>query len=155
MLDRFCGSDEEGRAEGAERFAMKAQVTIREILADYRGTKLAVESIANRFFNGRAILLQSIARVMEDLFHFLQLYSEGIARHLSKSQPADHRSPQMAEAAQKASAVMVEKVIDYAKATVALHFGDKRQALDAVSPHLEGQQAQKAVPLKDAGSEPA
>lgn len=157
MLDHFCGSDAKRRAEGAERFAMEAHITIGEILADYRGAKLAVESIANRFFNGRAILLQSIARAMEELFHFVELYAEGIARHLSKTQPADYRSSQTEEAAQKASTVMVDKVIDYAKATVALQFGDKRQALDAVSSHLDEQQEPKAVPLQDsnAGSGPA
>ena len=157
MLDHFSGSDAEVDAEGAERFAMEAQVTIGEILADYRGATLAVESIAKRFFNGRAILLQSIARAMAELFHFVELYAEGIARHLSKSQPADYRSPQTEETAQKASAVMVDKVIDYAKARVGLHFGDKRQALDAISLHLDDQQEPKAVPLPDsnAGSGPA
>ena len=94
---------------------------------------------------------------MQELFNFVELYAEGVARHLSKTEPADYRSPQTDEAAQKASAVMVDKVIDYAKATVALHFGDKRQALDAVSPHLDEQQEPKAVPLQDsnAGSGPA
>ena len=157
MLDHFCGSGAEGHAEGAERFAMEAQVTIDEILADYRGAKLALESIANRFFKGRAILLQSIARAMEELFHFVELYAEAIARHLSETQPADYRSLQTEEAAQKASTVMVDKVINYAKARVALHFGDKRQALDAVSSHLYEQQEPKAVPVQDsnAGSGPA
>jgi hypothetical protein len=157
MLDHFSGSDAEGHAEGAERFALEAQVTIGDILADYRGAKLAVESIANRFFNGRVIILRSIARDMEELFHLVELYAEGIARHLSQTQPADYRSPQTEEAAQKASDVMVDKLIDYAKATIALHFGDKSQALDAVSLHLDELQKPKAVPLQDSktGSGPA
>lgn len=140
MLDHFSSSDAKVHAEGAQRFAIEARVTIGEILADYRGAILAVESVANRFFKSRAILLQSIARAMQELSDVVELYGEGIARHLSKIEQADYRSPQTDESAQKASAVMFDKVVDYAKATVALYFGDKRQALDAVSPHLERQQ---------------
>jgi len=120
-------------ARGLEFFAVRLHYAVSETMIDLRTAGLAMESISGRFFQGRDILFPSIARAMDGACQAARIFAE----KLPDTPSADRTNSEQPErTARDRSAVLVVKLIDYAKATVALRFGERTRALEALKPHL-------------------
>jgi hypothetical protein len=133
-------------ARGVEFFAIKVHHAASDIMVDLRAAGLATESISGRFLQGRSILFRSIARDMDRACQAVRICAE----KLPNTQSADRTgSERLEKAAQDRNAVLMRRLVDYAKATVALRFGEKTRALEALRPHLSrGQVGQGRPPTK-------
>jgi hypothetical protein len=131
-------------ARNLEFFAVNVHRAVSETMIDLRATRLAKESISTRFFHKRNILFGSIAQAMDEACQAAQIFAE----NLPDTPSADTtNSEQLERAAQDRSAILVVKLIDFSKATVALRFGERTRALEALQPHLSrGKEGQGRLP---------
>jgi hypothetical protein len=125
---------------GGNFFVAKVDEMISDILSDLRAAELALASISERFFQRRTIILQWIARAMNET----RQDAKSCAEELVKTEPDQRASSQHLESvAQDKSEVIVRKLVDYAQAFALLRFDEKGQAEKLVKPHLPGSSVAK------------
>ncbi len=119
---------------GGEFFVAKVSGIISEVLCDLHAAELALGSISARFFQGRIILFQSIARAMDEAHQAAGICAE----NLRKTEP-DNRacSEQFEGAAEHNSEVLVRKLVDCAKAVALLRFDERAKAREILKGHLQ------------------
>jgi hypothetical protein len=108
-----------------------------DILCDQRAAEIAVKSISHQFFNDEEFLFRSISKALGEVGQAAELCAKRLVQ-FSNGRPTARpiNCEQNPKLVRDRSAIMVRKIVDYAKALVRLRFGHTAQALAEIVPHL-------------------